>query len=131
MSARERDAALAAGSLAYEVIDWVSERFTLPKADILDLGHERDPASAARMLRQYWSIGEKPVGNMIKLLESKGVHVFSLAEDTKNVDAFSCWRNGKPFVFLNTFKSAERSRFDAAHEQIGRASCWERVCQSG
>src|SRR3546814_5173621 len=67
MSARERDAALAAGSLAYEVIDWVSERFTLPKADILDLGHERDPASAARMLRQYWSIGEKPVGNMIKL----------------------------------------------------------------
>src|SRR3546814_2749194 len=51
MSARERDAALAAGSLAYEVIDWVSERFTLPKADILDLGHERDPASAARMLR--------------------------------------------------------------------------------
>src|SRR3546814_453955 len=116
MSARERDAALAAGSLAYEVIDWVSERFTLPKADILDLGHERDPASAARMLRQYWSIGEKPVGNMIKLLESKGVHVFSLAEDTKNVDAFSCWRNGQPFVFLNTFKSAERSRFDAAHE---------------
>src|SRR3546814_6955040 len=53
---------------------------------------------------------------MIKLLESKGVHVFSLAEDTKNVDAFSCWRNGQPFVFLNTFKSAERSRFDAAHE---------------
>lgn len=116
MSARERDAALAAGSLAYEVIDWVSERFTLPAADILDLGHERDPGSAARMLRQYWSIGEKPIGNMIKLLESKGVHVFSLAEDTKNVDAFSCWRNGQPFVFLNTFKSTERSRFDAAHE---------------
>src|SRR3546814_6566541 len=65
-------------------------------------------------------------------------------EDTKNVDAFSCWRNGQPFVFLNTFKSAERSRFDAAHElahlvlhrhggpqgrEIGRASCRERVCQ--
>jgi Zn-dependent peptidase ImmA (M78 family)/plasmid maintenance system antidote protein VapI len=116
MSARERDAALAAGSLAFELIDWVSERFALPQADILDLGHEQDPASAARMLRQYWSIGEKPIGNMIKLLESKGVHVFSLAENTKNVDAFSCWRNDHPFVFLNTFKSTERSRFDAAHE---------------
>jgi len=44
------------------------------------------------------------------------VRVFSLAEDTKNVDAFSCWRNDQPFVFLNTFKSTERSRFDAAHE---------------
>ena len=42
--------------------------------------------------------------------------VFSLAESTKNVDAFSCWRNDEPYVFLNTFKSAERSRFDAAHE---------------
>jgi len=116
MSARERDAALAAGSLAYELIDWVSERFTLPETEILDLGHERDPAGAARMLRQYWSIGEKPIGNMIKLLESKGVRVFSLAEDTKKVDAFSCWRDDQPFVFLNTFKSTERSRFDAAHE---------------
>src|SRR3546814_12130223 len=82
----------------------------LPKADILDLGHERDPASAARLLRQYWSIGEKPVGNMIKLLESKGVHVFSLAEDTKNVDAFSCWRNGPPFVFLTSSTSQSEER---------------------
>jgi Zn-dependent peptidase ImmA (M78 family) len=53
---------------------------------------------------------------MIKLLESKGVRVFSLAENTRNVDAFSCWRNEVPYVFLNTFKSAERSRLDAAHE---------------
>ena len=116
MTARERDAALAAGSLAFEVMDWVQSRFTLPEPDILDLGHERDPSSAARMLRQHWAMGEKPVAHMIKLLESKGVRVFSLAEDTKNVDAFSCWRGYEPFVFLNTYKSSERSRFDAAHE---------------
>lgn len=116
MSARERDAALSAGVLAYELMDWVSARFTLPEPDLIDLGHERDPAAAARMLRQYWSIGEKPIGHMIRLLESKGVRVFSLAEDTRNVDAFSCWRDNQPFVFLNTFKSTERSRFDAAHE---------------
>ncbi len=116
MTARERDAALSAGSLAYEMADWVKARFNLPAADLLDLGHERDPAGAARTLRQYWSMGEKPVGNMIKLLETKGVRVFSLSENTKNVDAFSCWRNGEPYVFLNTFKTAERSRFDAAHE---------------
>ena len=44
------------------------------------------------------------------------MRVFSLAENTKNVDAFSCWRNDEPYVFLNTFKSTERSRFDSAHE---------------
>jgi Zn-dependent peptidase ImmA (M78 family) len=53
---------------------------------------------------------------MVRLLESNGVRVFSLAEDNRDLDAISFWRDGKPYVFLNTRKSAERSRFDAAHE---------------
>lgn len=116
MSARERDAALSAGSFAFELADWVRVRFNLPEPDLLDLSHERDPAGAARALRQHWGIGERPILHMIKLLEAKGIRVFSLAENTKNVDAFSCWHNGEPYVFLNTFKTTERSRFDAAHE---------------
>ena len=99
MTARERDAAIAAGSLAYMVTDWIRARYNLPTVDLLDLGQQRDPAMAARALRSYWAMGEKPVGNMIKLLESKGVRVFSLAENTKNVDAFSCWRDDEPYVF--------------------------------
>jgi Zn-dependent peptidase ImmA (M78 family) len=116
MTAREREAALSAGELAYEMADWVRAKFDLPKADLLDLSYVNDPAGAARALRQRWAIGERPIGNMVKLLESKGVRVFSLAENTKNVDAFSCWRNDEPYVFLNTFKTTEHSRFDAAHE---------------
>lgn len=117
MTARERDAALASGEVAFEVTDWVEERYNLPEQDIPDLGNgERSPESAARMLRQIWSIGERPIGSVVELLEAKGVRVFSLSESTKNVDAFSIWRNDSPFVFLNTFKSAERSRFDAMHE---------------
>ncbi len=116
MTAKERDAALSAGSLAYLLSDWVTERFNLPGADLIDLSFERDPEKAAIALRQHWALGEQPISNMVKLLESKGVRVFSLAENTKNVDAFSCWRNGIPYVFLNTFKSTERSRHDAAHE---------------
>ncbi len=53
---------------------------------------------------------------MIHLLESKGVRVFSLAENSLKVNAFSLWRSEKPYMFLNTVKSAESSRFDAAHE---------------
>jgi len=116
MTAREREAALAAGSLAYLLCDWVSERFNLPNPDLVDLSSERNPEAAATTLRRHWALGEQPVSDMVKLLESKGVRVFSLAENTKNVDAFSCWRNQVPYVFLNTFKSTERSRFDAAHE---------------
>ncbi len=116
MSAKERDAALSAGGMAFLVSDWVAERFNLPEIDLLDLRFEKEPESAARSLRSYWGLGEKPISNVIKLLESKGVRVFSLAEETRNVDAYSCWRNNIPYIFLNTYKSAERSRFDALHE---------------
>ncbi|MGC5780247.1 helix-turn-helix domain-containing protein [Methylobacterium sp. NFXW15] len=116
MTARERDAALAAGSIAYLFNDWISERFNLPAADVPNFGAESSPGSAAQAVREYWGLGQKPIPNMIKLLEAKGVRVFSLCEDTRNVDAFSCWRNNQPFIFLNTYKSTERSRFDAAHE---------------
>jgi Zn-dependent peptidase ImmA (M78 family)/DNA-binding XRE family transcriptional regulator len=115
MSAKERDAALAAGSLAFLLSDWVEQRFNLPQVDLIDLADE-DPDIAARSLRQEWALGERPITNMVHLLEAKGVRVFSLAENTRTVDAFSMWREDRPFVFLNMMKTPEHSRFDAAHE---------------
>ena len=116
MTARERDAALSAGTIAFLFNDWIEERFNLPAPDVPDLRADATPEAAAQAVREYWGLGQQPVPSMVKLLEAKGVRVFSLCEDTKTVDAFSCWRNSQPFVFLNTFKSTERSRFDAAHE---------------
>lgn len=116
MGARERDAAISAGALGLELSKWVEARFSLPIPNVLDLSQESNPESAARSLRQSWGIGERPIGNMVGLLETHGVRVFSLSENTASVDAFSFWRDGKPFVFLNNFKTAERSIFDAAHE---------------
>lgn len=115
LTAKQRDAALAAGSIAFEFHNWVSQKFTLPEPQLLDLRDE-EPVAAAQALRSHWGIGTKPIDLLVKLLEAKGVRVFLLAEQHKNVDAFSCWRDGIPFMFLNTFKSSERSRFDAAHE---------------
>jgi Zn-dependent peptidase ImmA (M78 family) len=86
-------------------------------ADVPDLRDEsQSPAAAAAALRAYWGIGVRPISDLVRLIEAKGVRVFSLSEQTKNVDAFSYWRGDTPYVFLNTFKSSERSRFDAAHE---------------
>jgi Zn-dependent peptidase ImmA (M78 family)/DNA-binding XRE family transcriptional regulator len=114
-SGKIMDAALASGAMAFLLDDWIARDFDRPEPDVLDLQHE-NPHSAAMLLRQYWRLGTKPIENIIHLLETKGVRVFSLAENTKDVDAFSLWRDDIPYVFLNRFKSAERSRFDAAHE---------------
>jgi Zn-dependent peptidase ImmA (M78 family) len=115
MTASQRDAALGAAALAAELSAWIDERFSLPRPDLPDLaGH--DPETAAEIVRATWGLGERPIRNMVHLLEAHGVRVFSLAEDCDDVDAFSFWRGGIPFVFLNTRKSGERGRFDAAHE---------------
>lgn len=117
MTAAFREAALAAGAIGFLISDWVGARFELPPVKVPDLHLcNTKPEIAAHTLRQEWCLGEKPISNMIHLLESKGVEVFSLAENTKTVNAYSLWRRGKPYVFLNNFKSAECSRFDAAHE---------------
>lgn len=116
MSAKEKDAAKSAGQLGVQLAAWAENHFHIPDPDLPDLSYQSDPEKAAVEARQYWGIGERPIGNMLGFLESKGVRVLSLSEDTANVNAFSFWRDGKPYIFLNNFKSAESSIFDAGHE---------------
>lgn len=115
MTAGQRDTALSAGSIAFLLSDWMSERFELPASQVPDL-KDQSPVAAAESLRQLWGLGVLSIRNMVHLLESKGVRVFSLALAAPEVDAFSLWRQHTPYIFLNTAKSAEHSRFDAAHE---------------
>lgn len=117
MKADEREAALAAGAIGIAFYDWVDQRFNLPPTDLIDLSKERHrPEVAARLLRQHWGLGDRPIGSIIKLYESKGIRVLSLSENTTNVDAYSFWHAERPYIFLNQKKTAERSNFDAAHE---------------
>jgi len=116
LTAKQVGRAVAGGTLACAVHDWLAERFRLPTPDLPQHLDGEDPERAAEVVRMEWGLGEKPIPNMIHLLEAHGVRVFSLAEDYAELDAFSTWRHGLPFVFLNTKKSGERSRMDAAHE---------------
>jgi Zn-dependent peptidase ImmA (M78 family)/transcriptional regulator with XRE-family HTH domain len=116
LTAKSRDAGLAAAALAVRLNDWVQHQFEIPPVDIPDNLGGVDPEIAAEALRRYWGVGEAPIANMVHLLESKGVRVFSLAEDCRALDAFSTWRDGVPFVFLNMMKTGAKGRMDAAHE---------------
>jgi Zn-dependent peptidase ImmA (M78 family)/DNA-binding XRE family transcriptional regulator len=116
MTAGQREAALAAGTLAVSLGRWIEVRFRLPDPDIPNFHEDANPEVAAQSVREAWGLGQRPISNLIHLLESRGVRIFSLAEDCREVDAFSLWDGRIPYIFLNTQKSPERSRFDAAHE---------------
>jgi len=100
LPARRRTAALAAGRLAIEFNAFLERRFTLPEVDVPTV--DSTPSAAVDAVREQWQLGSKPAPNLVHLLEAHGVRVFSLGVDHTDVDAFSFWHEGTPFVFLNT-----------------------------
>jgi Zn-dependent peptidase ImmA (M78 family)/transcriptional regulator with XRE-family HTH domain len=115
--AKKKRAALAAGTMARELAAWIEQRFALPTVTLPDL-HSQPPDLVADVIRAEWMLGDKPLRDLMRVVEARGVLVFSLAQDVKELDAFSFWSNGRPIVLLNTMKSAERSRADLAHELL-------------
>ena len=115
MTASVRDSAISAGQIALELNAWLEKKFKLPETDLLDL-RNCEPETAAHTIRNEWALGERPIKNMIHMLEAKGVRIFSISEETADMDAFSFWMGKQPFIFLNTMKSVEHGRFDVAHE---------------
>ena len=116
LTARRRNAGLAAAALAIELDRWIDDEYSLRRHDIPNDLADTDPELAADSLRRAWGLGNAAIPNMVHLLEVHGIRVFSLVEDCRELDAFSTWRDNTPYVFLNTMKSAEHSRMDAAHE---------------
>lgn len=115
VAAKAKDAAVASGRNGLEVDAWISEKFHLPKEDVPRL-EGLAPEQAARMLRQEWGLGVKPLPNLVQLLESKGIRVFGLPPSAAAVDAFSFWSGALPFVFSARRRTPEGVRFDLAHE---------------
>jgi Zn-dependent peptidase ImmA (M78 family) len=125
MTARQRDQAIGAAAIAMQLDDWIHARFKLPAPDLPHLRNlpADDPQQSvshaetiAELLRNRWGLGELRTPNIVHLLEAHGVRVYSLAQECPEVDAFSFWRGDVPYVFLNNYKTAERSRMDSAHE---------------
>lgn len=117
LTARVRDRARARGTLAWCFVSpGFRNMFEFPLPDVPELPGE-SPDTAASLVRNHWGLGNSPIGNMVHLLEAKGIEVYWLDDISPCVDALSFRRGLQPFVILNTTKTAgERARFDAAHE---------------
>jgi Zn-dependent peptidase ImmA (M78 family)/DNA-binding XRE family transcriptional regulator len=124
MTSRQVSRVLSHASMLRAFSSWIDGRYATPDVDVPSFEEliasfqdaEPSPVDAANSLRRMWSLGARPIPDMLALLESKGVRVLGLPSDDREVDAFSFWHEDRPFVFLNASKSAERLRFDLAHE---------------
>lgn len=116
MSAGVRDMAVAAASMTIEVSNWISERFELQPNALPDDLAGVEPTLAANVLRERWALGLQPAPNLIHLAELMGVRVFALSVHARALDAFSFWCDTTPYVLVNARGTAERRRWDMAHE---------------
>lgn len=116
LKARPRDSALAAGAYAV-LLAKAADTIQPPlKVDVPDLKETTSPEVAAVATRKHWGLGLTRLGNMVHLLESRGIRVFHLPRTNRELGAFCWWDGEVPFVMATTALDGERCRFDMAHE---------------
>jgi len=124
VGARKATRVVAAARMSLEFSQWLDEHYRTPDVDLPSMedllsplsADDYSPERASKMLRQIWALSDRPIKNMMWLLERHGIRIFSIPREDRDVDAFSFWYSGRPYIFINTEKSAERLRFDLAHE---------------
>lgn len=122
LAKRDERRARALAAFAIELSDWIERSYVAPPPavpelqDLLDAESDLPPEQAAESLRGHWGLGTAPIKDLLQLLEAKGAKVFSVGGPLQAVDAFSFRNTETPIIFLNVHKSAERLRFDLAHE---------------
>lgn len=115
-------------AIVEKVRDYV-ERY-LELEDILQVGHgfvnplqgwiiqeKGDVEKAAIQLRAAWNLGDKPIANIVEMLERNGIKVV-LIDDAEALDGLAVFTStGIPIVVVNRKgKSLERLRFTIIHE---------------
>lgn len=116
---------------AFEISEWFGQYVELPQYDAPEMSSvelstsengelfysEEALDEAATKVRRAWGMGDGPISDMVRLLESKGIRVVRQRSGSQRFDAFSRIVRGQPMIFLSSDKgSGPRSRFDAAHE---------------
>lgn len=114
-SKRQQCAARGAAQMAVEFFGVIESAFKLPDLQVPEID-DATPEQAAEEVRAQWHLADRPIADMMSLLESKGVRILSLDHRCKDVDAFCFSRDGVSYIFVSTVKTAERQRFDLAHE---------------
>lgn len=107
--------------LVAEIFSFLREYVEFPPLKFPQPHRYDSPAHAARVLREYWGIGQSPISDIIRLVEENGIIVTTFSTPTDDIDAFSqfaqvCEQPLYLIAFSKNKDSAARIHFDVAHE---------------
>ena len=117
---RKREQALKQSDfISCNIIKFFEGKIKFPAVDEIktsvNIEKKRDPELWAKLIRRKWNMGTNPISNLIRDLERRGIIVVVMPMDN-DVDGFSYWQDGRPFIFANKNNTAVRLRMSIAHE---------------
>lgn len=119
-SKKYRNQQLQRMNLLAKIFMYLNEYIEFPITNIPNMSFE-NPEYAAMSLREYWNLGDKPIENIVYLVEQNGIIVSTFDTDTNDIDAFSSLINiGNLERYIVAYSrnknTAARIHFDIAHE---------------
>ena len=103
------------------IYNMLNEYLEFEKLNLPQIPQNTSPQEAAEILRKQWRLGNKPIENIVYLVESNGLVVTDFATSTGDVDAFShkiVYGQDETYLigYSQNKKTAARIHFDIAHE---------------
>lgn len=118
-SKKERNAQVERVKLLSQIYEAIQEYISFPKFD-LEIQEESNPEQLADYVREQWSLGRKPIYNLIDIMERHGIIITNAFEENRDIDAYShvdvINHNSVPIVVLGYEANIFRQQFNAAHE---------------
>lgn len=118
-SKKERNAQVERVKLLSKIYASIQNYIAFPEFD-LDAQSEATPEELANYVRKKWELGDKPIYNLIDIMEKHGVIITTAFEDNPDIDAYShveiIDHKAVPIVVLGYETNIFRQQFNAAHE---------------
>lgn len=105
-----------------QVFSLLSDYIEFPEFQPLNLYDDCTPEECALAVRRAWNLGDRPIDNLVSIVENHGILVTSFQTSTNDVDAFSRFVETAEtpptyiIAYSNNKTSASRIHFDIAHE---------------
>jgi Zn-dependent peptidase ImmA (M78 family) len=118
LSERTVEKIVSRGTTLEMIIRFLDHNLDLPQVNFpsVEINDDDDIEAAAELCRERWRLGDEPIPNMCRVLETAGAVVTLIDGDAREVDALSMARI-RPLVFRDAVsESPGRQRFDLAHE---------------